>query len=59
MSFRALKFKNDLELPQIIGYINKFDKSTITMSLMVKDKNCLKITIKYRKNRKINYRRRF
>ena len=27
-----------LELPQMIGYINKFDKNTITMSLKVKDK---------------------
>ena len=27
-----------LELPQMTGYINKFDKNTITMSLKVKDK---------------------
>ena len=27
-----------LELPRMIGYINKFDKNTITMSLKVKDK---------------------
>ena len=48
-----------LELPQMIGYINKFNenkkknknknKNTITMSLKVKDKNFLKITIKYGK----------
>ena len=44
------------------GYINKFNenknknknknKRTITMSLKVKDKNFLKITMKYRKNLK-------
>ena len=31
-----------LELPQMIGYINKFDKNTITMSLKVKDKKLFK-----------------
>ena len=31
------------ELPQMTGYINKFDKNTITVSLKVKDKNFLKI----------------
>ena len=38
-----------LELPQMTGYINKFNenKNTITMSLKVKYKNFLKITIKY------------
>ena len=44
-----------LELSQMIGYINKFDKNSITMSLKVKDKklfkNCNKI---WKKNRKIN-----
>ena len=32
-----------LELPQMTGYINKFDKNTITVSLKVRDKNFLKI----------------
>ena len=44
-----------LELSQMIGYINKFDKNSITMSLKVKDKklfkNCNKL---WKKNRKIN-----
>ena len=44
-----------LGLSQMIGYINKFDKNSITMSLKVKDKklfkNCNKI---WKKNRKIN-----
>ena len=31
-----------LELPQMIGYINKFHKNTITMSLKVKDKKLFK-----------------
>ena len=31
-----------LELSQVTGYINKFDKNTITMSLKVKDKNLFK-----------------
>ena len=31
-----------LELSQMIGYINKFDKNTITMSLKVKDKKLFK-----------------
>ena len=31
-----------LELSQMIGYINKFDKNTITMSLEVKDKKLFK-----------------
>ena len=31
-----------LELSQMTGYINKFDKNKITMSLMVKDKQLLK-----------------
>ena len=52
MSFRALEFKNDLELPQMIGCVNKINKNTITMSLMVKDKSFLKITIKYGKKSK-------
>ena len=29
------------------GYINKFDENKTTMSLMVKDKQLLKNTIKY------------
>ena len=32
-----------LELPQMTGYINKFDKNTIAVSLKVRDKNFLKI----------------
>ena len=31
-----------LFIPQTTGYINKFDKNKITMSLMVKDKQLLK-----------------
>ena len=31
-----------LELSQMTGYINKFDKNKIPMSLMVKDKQLLK-----------------
>ena len=31
-----------LELSQMIGFINKFDKNTITMSLKVKDKKLFK-----------------
>ena len=31
-----------LELSQMTGYINKFDKNAITMSLKVKDKNLFK-----------------
>ena len=31
-----------LELSRMIGYVNKFDKNTITMSLKVKDKTFLK-----------------
>ena len=31
-----------LGLSQMTGYINKFDKNKITMSLMIKDKNLLK-----------------
>ena len=31
-----------LELSQMIGYINKFDKNTITMSFKVKDKKLFK-----------------
>ena len=31
-----------LELSQMTGYINKFDKNTITMSLKVKDKKLFK-----------------
>ena len=31
-----------LELPQMNGYINKFDKNTITLSLKVKDKKLFK-----------------
>ena len=36
----------------MIGYINKFDKNKITMSLMIKD--IQKVTIKYGKNWKIS-----
>ena len=44
-----------LELSQMIGYINKFDKNSITMSLKVKDKKLFKNCNKLRKkNRKIN-----
>ena len=32
-----------LELPQMTGYINKFDKNTITVSLKVRDKKFFKI----------------
>ena len=32
-----------LELQQMTGYINKFDKNTIAVSLKVRDKNFLKI----------------
>ena len=32
----------DSGLSQMIGYINKFDKNKITMSLMIKDKQLLK-----------------
>ena len=38
-----------LELSQMIGYINKFDKNKIAMYPKVKDKKLLKITIKYGK----------
>ena len=38
-----------LELSQMTGYITKFEKNKIAMSLMVKDKNFLKITTKYGK----------
>ena len=34
------------------GYINKFDKNKITMSLMIKDIQLLKNTIKYGKKLK-------
>ena len=34
------------------GYINKFDKNKITISLMVKDMQLLKVTIKYGKKLK-------
>ena len=37
-----------LFLSQTTGYINKFDKNKITMSLMIKD--IQKVTIKYGKN---------
>ena len=37
-----------LGLSQMTGYINKFDKNKITMSLMIKD--IQKVTIKYGKN---------
>ena len=38
-----------LFMSQTTGYINEFDKNKITMSLMIKDYNFLKITIKYGK----------
>ena len=38
-----------LELSQMIGYINKFDKNKIAMYPKVKEKKLLKITIKYGK----------
>ena len=38
-----------LELSQMIGYINKFNKNKIAMYPKVKDKKLLKITIKYGK----------
>ena len=38
-----------LFISQTTGYINKFDKNKITMSLMIKDIQLLKITIKYGK----------
>ena len=41
-----------LFLSQTTGYINKFDKNKITMSLMIKD--IQKVTIKYGKNWKIS-----
>ena len=41
-----------LELSEMTGYINKFDKNTITMSLKVKDEKHLKISIKYGKKLK-------
>ena len=37
-----------LFISQTTGYINKFDKNKITMSLMIKD--IQKVTIKYGKN---------
>ena len=44
-----------LKLSKMTGYINKFDQNKITMSLMVKDKQLLRFTIKYeKKKRKIN-----
>ena len=49
-----------LKLSQMTGYFNEFDegnnknKNKITMSLKAKDKQLLKITIKYEKNWKIN-----
>ena len=46
-----------LFLSQTTGYINKFDKNKITMSLMIKDIQLLKITIKYGKKRKVNENR--
>ena len=39
-----------LFLSQTTGYINKFDKNKITMSIMIKDIQLLKITLKYGKN---------
>ena len=48
-SFKCFIVYNDndvrplyLELSQMTGYINKFDKNKIPMSLMVKDKQLLK-----------------
>ena len=41
-----------LELLQMTRSINKFDENKITMSLMIKDKQLLKITIKYEKKLK-------
>ena len=41
-----------LFISQTTGYINKFDKNKITMSLMIKDIQLLKITIKYGKKLK-------
>ena len=41
-----------LALSQMTSYINKFDENKITMSLMIKDKQLLKITIKYEKKLK-------
>ena len=38
-----------LFLSQTTGYINKFDKNKTIMSLMIKDIQLLKITIKYGK----------
>ena len=46
-----------LFISQTTGYINKFDKNKITMSLMIKDIQLLKITIKYGKKRKVNENR--
>ena len=44
-----------LELSQMTGYINKFDKNTITMSLKVKDKKLFKNYNKiWKKKRNIN-----
>ena len=39
-----------LFLSQTTGYINKFDKNKITMSIMIKDIQLLEITLKYGKN---------
>ena len=41
-----------LFISQMTGYINKFDKNKITMSLMIKDIQLLKNTIKYGKKLK-------
>ena len=41
-----------LELLQMTRSINKFAENKITMSLMIKDKQLLKITIKYEKKLK-------
>ena len=47
-----------LELSQMIGFINKFDKNTITMSLKVKDKKRFKNYNKiWKKNWKIDEHR--
>ena len=42
-----------LFISQTTGYINKFDKNKITMSLMIKDIQLLKICNKYGKKLKI------
>ena len=41
-----------LFIPQTTSYINKFDENKITMSLIIKDTQRFKNTIKYRKKLK-------